>query len=51
MGAGIQDVFGPSEHSSQPRISETFNTKLRARWRNAREITKKTAIGEDSWLI
>ena len=37
MGVGTQDVFGPSEHSPQPRLSETFNAKLRTSWRNARE--------------
>ena len=39
MRAGIQDVFGPSEHSPQSHVSETSNAKLRAGWRNARETT------------
>jgi hypothetical protein len=39
MGVGIQDVFGPSKHSSQSRLSETFNAKLRTGWWNARETT------------
>ena len=37
MGVGIQDVFGPSKHSPQSQLSETFNAKLRTGWRNARE--------------
>jgi len=46
MGLGTRDVFGPSEHSSQSQLSETFNVKLHTGWRNARETTKETSAGE-----
>jgi len=39
MGAGIQDVFGPSEQSPQFQLSETFNAKLPTGWRDACETT------------
>jgi len=39
VGVGAQNVFGPSKHSQQYQLSETFNAKLRRGWRNARETT------------
>jgi len=51
MGAGIQDVFGPSEHSPQFQFSETFNTKLRTGWRDVVKPPKKLSQVRNVKLI